>query len=483
MNIFNAALTGSTQILGPIVDSAGNTGSLLSAIVYDESTGQTLWADSKDVVKGIADVAISISQSYSASAVVGEGNIIQIYQHSGNVDTLEIVTSSFTKSVNGATVNAAGNVTLESGDGLTTLANGGFSVGAGNGITVNANDVALATSTAGAGLTYTNGVLAVGAGNGITVNADDVEVDLGSVDHDSLNNFVANEHIDHSTVDITAGNGLTGGGDITATRTINVGSGTGITVNANDIAVDEANVNHDNLSGFVANEHIDHSAVSITAGDGLIGGGDITATRTLNIGAGTGITVNANDIAVDLTTVDHDGLSNFVANEHIDHSTVTITGGNGLTGGGDITAPRAVTLGTPTTLTTTSTDAVTANSHTHAIATTTTGTASTIVSTDASGEITAANFNTTSDRRLKSEINKIENGLETIKSFLPFNYIKGGKKESGWIAQEVQESIPHAVQENEEGFLTMTDRSVIAHMHKAILELSEKIEELQKKID
>ena len=49
-----------------------------------------------------------------------------------------------------------------------------FAVGAGNGITVNANDVALASSTAGAGLTFSAGVLSVGAGNGITVNADDV---------------------------------------------------------------------------------------------------------------------------------------------------------------------------------------------------------------------------------------------------------------------------------------------------------------------
>lgn len=43
------------------------------------------------------------------------------------------------------------------------------------------------------------------------------------VDHDALNNFVANEHVDHSAVQIaTAANtsGLTGGGDITATRNL-----------------------------------------------------------------------------------------------------------------------------------------------------------------------------------------------------------------------------------------------------------------------
>lgn len=44
----------------------------------------------------------------------------------------------------------------------------------------------------------------------------------GGVDHDSLLNFVANKHIDHSAVSITAGTGLTGGGDLTATRTLSL---------------------------------------------------------------------------------------------------------------------------------------------------------------------------------------------------------------------------------------------------------------------
>lgn len=42
------------------------------------------------------------------------------------------------------------------------------------------------------------------------------------VDHDSLNNFEANEHIDHSAVEIAtaADSGLSGGGDITTTRNL-----------------------------------------------------------------------------------------------------------------------------------------------------------------------------------------------------------------------------------------------------------------------
>lgn len=41
-------------------------------------------------------------------------------------------------------------------------------------------------------------------------------------------------------------------------------------------------LNHDSFTGFVVNEHIDHSMVSILAGTGMSGGGDISASRTLN---------------------------------------------------------------------------------------------------------------------------------------------------------------------------------------------------------
>lgn len=45
----------------------------------------------------------------------------------------------------------------------------------------------------------------------------------------------------------------------------------------------------------------DHSAVSVVAGAGMTGGGTIESSRTLNVIAGTGITVNANDVQIDET--------------------------------------------------------------------------------------------------------------------------------------------------------------------------------------
>jgi hypothetical protein len=119
--------------------------------------------------------------------------------------------------------------------------------------------------------------------------------------------FTWEQKFDGDITGIVAGGGLTG--DATSgDASLAVGAGTGITVNANDVAVDASAVDHDALSNFVGNEHIDHSTVTVTAGDGLTGGGDITATRTLNVVGGTGITANTNDIQISDDGVDHQQL-------------------------------------------------------------------------------------------------------------------------------------------------------------------------------
>ena len=86
-------------------------------------------------------------------------------------------------------------------------------------------------------------------------------------------------------------------------NTLDIAGGTGISTAVGNtdtvtITTTDSEIVHDNLSGFVANEHIDHSGVTLTAGAGLTGGGTIAASRTFAVGAGTGVTVNANDIAI-----------------------------------------------------------------------------------------------------------------------------------------------------------------------------------------
>lgn len=75
-----------------------------------------------------------------------------------------------------------------------------------------------------------------------------------TIDHDATTNFVANEHIDHTSVTLTAGNGLTGGGDISANRTFAVGAGAGISVAADAVAVDFAGQTEIDIASIAADD-------------------------------------------------------------------------------------------------------------------------------------------------------------------------------------------------------------------------------------
>ena len=151
---------------------------------------------------------------------------------------------------------------------------------------------------------------------------------------------VTNAMLVNSSLSVVAGAGLTDGGSVAlgASITLNIGAGTGITVNANDVALDTTST-----------RNTDHSAVTLTAGAGLTGGGDITASRSFAVGAGTGITVNADDIAITgagslttnyLTKWNGTGFSNSTITD--DGTTVTI-GGN-LTVNGSITYVNSNTV-------------------------------------------------------------------------------------------------------------------------------------------
>lgn len=133
---------------------------------------------------------------------------------------------------------------------------------------------------------------------------------------------------------ITAGSGLTGTGT-SGDVTLNVGAGTGIAVNADDVALSHLGLESltdpnadaiffwddsagasawlapDNATGIringtslalaaIPNSSLTNSSLTVTAGAGLTTGGSVSlgGSVTVDVGAGTGITVNANDVAL-----------------------------------------------------------------------------------------------------------------------------------------------------------------------------------------
>jgi hypothetical protein len=143
------------------------------------------------------------------------------------------------------------------------------------------------------------------------------------IDHNSTTNYVANQHIDHSAVSMSAGLGLLGGGDITTSRTFTVDTGS-------------THFTGGVVSALPAGTVSASSQVSYTGLSDIPAG--IVSSSTQVVAALPAGTVSAS------SQVDHNATTNYVANEHIDHSTVSITAGGGLSGGGDITATRTLSV-------------------------------------------------------------------------------------------------------------------------------------------
>ena len=101
-------------------------------------------------------------------------------------------------------------------------------------------------------------------------------------------------------------------------------------------------------------------------------------------------------------------------------------------------------------------------------------------SISASGNITtSAEITAHSDRRLKDDIQPLENrGYVT-----PYTYTKDGKKGIGFVAQEMQELYPELVsvdESSEEKYLSVNYMQYTAVLQKQILDLKDEINELKK---
>lgn len=220
---------------------------------------------------------------------------------------------------------------------------------------------------------------------------------------------------------IIAGNGLTGGGDLTANRSLVLGTPSTISAVTTNLvsaeshthAIDKASTSVagvvkliDTVTSTSVTEaptarvvkvlndgKVDKTTI-ITAGAGLTGGGDLTVGRsvvlgvpsTLNETSTNNVSATSHTHAIDKASTAAAGLvklndtliSNSVVeaataktvktlNDTKTDKTVQVTAGVGLTGGGDLTTNRTVSMGVPSTVTSDTVNAATATTHTHAI--------------------------------------------------------------------------------------------------------------------
>lgn len=97
--------------------------------------------------------------------------------------------------------------------------------------------------------------------------------------------------------------------------------------------------------------------------------------------------------------------------------------------------------------------------------------------------LTSINFNTVSDISLKNNILEIENPISMISklSGVEFNWKDNGRKASGFIAQDVEKTLPHLVNETTQGFKTINYQGIIAYLVETVKQLNERIDVLENK--
>jgi hypothetical protein len=261
VDVGNTVVTSTLLTLGGQVNANGSVG----------SAGQVLTSGATNNVYWTTPATGTVTSVGSANGIAG-GPIT-------STGTLYAVAGNSTVFVNATGIHV-NTTALPFGTGTVT------SVASGNGITggtITSTGTLVAVGGVGT-VVNTGGINVLVGNNQLIANATGVWLDQTKVDHNLLSNYVADQHVAHSTVSITAGLGLTGGGTIAASRTLDVGAGNGIAVDADSVRV---------LAGTDGGLISNSTGVFVTAGQGLL-----TNSTGLHVGVANGITGAADSIAV-----------------------------------------------------------------------------------------------------------------------------------------------------------------------------------------
>jgi len=277
---------------------------------------------------------------------------------------------------------------------------------------------------------------------------------------------------------ITAGNGIVSSGATSGegiTHTISAGGG---------VVSGSSQISHDSTTGYSANRHIDHTAVSITAGDGLTGGGDISSTRTLNVvGTTNRISVSADAVDIASTYVGQTSITTLgtigtgtwqgsvIASAYLDADTAHLTTTQTFSGAKTFSAAVNITDSTASTTKTTGALIVT-------------GGVGVSGALNVGGDVVAF---ASSDERLKNNIEIILNPIEKVKQLKGVTWewnenadeLQQSLPNIGVIAQDVEKVFPQLVHDRENGFKGVDYAKLTGLLIEAIKEQQKQIDELK----
>ncbi len=427
----------------------------------------------------IAGTSTSLGGSISAATILGGTGV---FSGSAQITTLpsvdtddlvEGVTNLYYLDSRVKTKLSAENVISGSSQVFSNVS-GDITIASNGVATIAANSVELGTDTAGA---YVSSLV---AGTGITLTNNSGE---GATPTIALTN---------SAITI-AGTSTSLGGSITAATIL---SGTNVVSGSSQISLTS-------VTGYVANEHVNHANISISAGNGLSGGGDITATRTITLDTGSahfiagarGTNSAGTGISYSSGVITNTGVTSNVAGTGISVSgatgavTITNTGVTSAVAGTGVTvsgATGAVTFSIGQAVATTSEVQFAkvgvggASDATYELKVT--------GDIGATGDIVAY---ISSDKRFKDNVVEITDSLDKVRKIRGVKWdwndnASDAAKQSpnvGVIAQEVQQVLPEIVHQREDGYLAVDYTKMAALFIEAIKEQQIQIENLKLEVE
>lgn len=276
-------VSGSSIEIAAVTSSATPTISSIGSnyvVMIDPSTGYVSKITSGNFQASLGQYAYTASAVSGTPIIIGAADILNISGSTGLTTTISSISG-------GAKINVSAN--------------------AGNGIAIVSNNITVDTGSAH----FTNGVKGTVFSNGNFVDSPNIDftVTAGtSVTAGIITGSVVNAHLQNSAITITAGSGLTGGGSTSlgGSSTLNVGAGTGITVNADDIQLKNAGsltnnilTKWDSSNGQLVNSGLtdDGTGLSIARNTGVTGWlsatGGITGSAISSSGTLSGNTITS----------------------------------------------------------------------------------------------------------------------------------------------------------------------------------------------
>lgn len=295
--------------------SSSTDGYILS---WNDTAGDMRWVEAGDITSVVAGNGLSGgATSGAATLTVGAGSLIDVGSTSVSVDLTELanMTAGFDDSADYIVV-------LDGGSAQAKKLASGVTVGSAN---------TLATARTIAGVSF-DGSANISLNNNAITNGAGYTTNTGTVTSVATGTGIAGGTITGSGTislalsELTVGSTFTAGAD--AIPFHDDGAGADKLAESGTIPVSFFN----NDANYVQNTR------TLTAGNGLTGGGSLSANRTFAVGAGTGVTVASNSVSIG---------QDVATNADVDFATVTTTGN--VTVGGDLTVSgQTITTATET---------------------------------------------------------------------------------------------------------------------------------------